>query len=312
MSHGLTNTDTLLSARNITPWHGLGVVLKRHPRSLEDALRKSGLGWTVRQEPLYRRDNKPIDGWKANIRSDTRDVLGVVTNRYTVIQNREAFGFLANLLGSDLAFETAGSLHGGKRVFVTCRLASIDHVQVGGDQVDLYVNFFNRHDGAGAVQLLTTPIRTVCRNTWDTAVGNAVNTFSIRHVGSPSTRIAEARTALDLSIDYAKQFKRFGDRLAKQKIAERKINQIANELWPDNGTDRQIRNAQARRDAVLRLFSDGATIGNAPGTKWCAANALLEQLEWGTGARSPEGRFLRHISDAGGLKAHALELVLDA
>jgi len=118
-----------------------------------------------------------------------------------------------------------------------------------------------------------------------------------------------SRTALDLSIDYTKQFKRFGDRLAKQKIAERKINQIAVELWPDNGTDRQIRNAQARREAVLRLFSDGATVGNAPGTKWCAANALLEQLEWGSGARSPEGRFLRHISDAGGLKARALELV---
>jgi hypothetical protein len=96
------------------------------------------------------------------------------------------------------------------------------------------------------------------------------------------------------------------------KIAERKINQIASELWPDNGTDRQIRNAQARREAVLRLFSEGATVGNAPGTKWCAANALLEQLEWGTRARSPEGRFLRHISDAGGLKARALELVLDA
>ena len=178
--------------------------------------------------------------------------------------------------------------------------------------VDLYVNFFNRHDGAGAVQLLTTPIRTVCRNTWDMAVGSAVNSFSIRHVGSPSTRIAEARTALGLSIDYTKQFKRFGDRLAKQKVAERKVLQIASELWPDNGSERQIRNAQARREAVLRLFTDSATIGNAPGTKWCAANALLEQLEWGSGARSPEGRFLRHISDQCGLKARALELVLDA
>jgi hypothetical protein len=132
MSSGLTTTDTLLSARNITPWHGLGVVFKRHPRSLERRATKSGLGWTVRQEPLYRRDATTVDGWRANLRSDTREVLGVVTNRYTVIQNRDAFAFLANLLGSELAFETAGSLHGGKRVFVTCRLASIDHVEVGG------------------------------------------------------------------------------------------------------------------------------------------------------------------------------------
>jgi hypothetical protein len=121
MSAGLTNNRHLISARNNTPWHGLGVVLKRHPRRLEDALRKSGLGWTVRQEPLYRRDKTTVDGWRANIRSDTREVLGVVTNRYTVIENREAFAFLANLLGSELAFETAGSLHGGKRVFVTIR-----------------------------------------------------------------------------------------------------------------------------------------------------------------------------------------------
>ena len=139
-----------------------------------------------------------------------------------------------------------------------------------------------------------------------------VHTLAICHAGSPSARIAEARTALGLSIDYTEQFKRFGDRLAKQKIAKRKVLQIASELWPDNGTDRQIRNAQARREAVLRLFSEGATIGNAPGTKWCAANALLEQLEWGSGARSPEGRFLRHTNDAGEQKARALELVFDA
>lgn len=74
--------------------------------------RKSGLSWTVRQEPLYRRDRSTLDGWAANVRSDTSEILGVVTNRYTVIQNREAFAFLANLLGGELAFETAGSLHG--------------------------------------------------------------------------------------------------------------------------------------------------------------------------------------------------------
>ena len=91
-----------------------------------------------------------------------------------------------------------------------------------------------------------------------------VHTLAICHAGSPSARIAEARTALGLSIDYTEQFKRFGDRLAKQKIAKRKVLQIASELWPDNGTDRQVRNAQARREAVLRLFTDGATIGNAP------------------------------------------------
>jgi hypothetical protein len=178
-----------------------------------------------------------------------------------------------------------------------------------GNDVDLYLTFFNRHDGAGAVQVLATPVRTVCQNTWDAAVGAAVNSYSIRHLGNPSLRIAEARKALKISIDYSVQFKRWGDRLARQKFSERKVMQIARELWPDQGTDRRIQNAQRRREAVMQLFLEGATVGSAPGTKGCAANAFLEHLEWGTAARGAGGRFLRHFDDPGGLKRRALELV---
>ncbi len=314
MSHGIESTDSLMLVRK-PAWHGLGTVLKRRPRSLNDALAKSGLDWRVDQRPVHIRTSgryREVPGVRANVRNDTGDVLGIVSDRYVVVQNREAFSFLAALLGTDLAFETAGSLHGGRRVFVTCRLAEVPYLEVGGDQVDLYCNYFNRHDGTGAVQTLTTPIRTVCRNTWDAAVGRAANRYSIRHVGNPSLQIAEARTALKLSLDYGRQFKKWGDRLARQKIAERKVLNIARQLWPDEGSDRQVRNAQRRREAVAHLFLEGATIGNAPGTKWCAANAFVEHIEWDTAARGAEGRLLRHFDDPGGMKRRALDLVATA
>ena len=129
------------------------------------------------------------------------------------------------------------------------------------------------------------------------------NTYSIRHVDSPSARIAEAHTALNLSIDCAKQFETFSDRLAKQKIAERKVMKIAAELWPDCGTDRQSATRTRAATPSCACSSRQRRSATRSGTKWCAANALLEQLEWGTRRRTPEGRYLRHVSDPDGLKA---------
>src|SRR5713101_5081396 len=133
MGHGIEKADSLAVVRQ-PAWHGLGVVLPRRPRSIRDALVKSGLDWHVDQRAVHVRQRgrfHEIPGTKANVRRDTGDVLGIVTDRYAVVQNRDAFGFLAALLGTDLAFETAGSLHGGRRVFVTCSLAAVPHLEVG-------------------------------------------------------------------------------------------------------------------------------------------------------------------------------------
>ena len=47
MSHGITTSDTTMSVREM-PWHRLGVVLDEYPKSIDEALEKSGLGWKVR------------------------------------------------------------------------------------------------------------------------------------------------------------------------------------------------------------------------------------------------------------------------
>lgn len=317
MSHGITSKDSMASVHE-RPWHGLGAVLKRHPRSVDDALKKMGLDWPIIQLPVYRKRGSRyelVEGFKQNVRKDTDEVLAIVSDDYAVFQQREAFAFLADLLGSELFFETGGSLFGGRKVFVTVKLANVPWIEVGGDRTDLYCNLFNHHDKSGSMQLLTTPVRTVCNNTWEAAIGSAVNRFFIRHIGDASIRLAEAREALDLSIDYSKQFKKFGDRLAKQKIAERKVKAIAAELWPGEGTDRQVASAQRRREAVVHLFLEGDTVGNAPGSKWCAANAFIESVEWGIGGRkpqTPQAQFTRHFEDPTGLKAKALDLVVNA
>ena len=92
-----TNVETMFYTRE-KPWHGLGTKVVEAPESAE-ALKMAGLNWQVLQEPIYTDAGDIISGYKANIRDTDRKVLGVVTDRYKVIQNTEAFSFTDALLG---------------------------------------------------------------------------------------------------------------------------------------------------------------------------------------------------------------------
>ena len=98
----------------------------------KDALRIAGLNWKVLQEPVYTENEELIQGYKANVRDTDRKVLGVVTDRYKVIQNEEAFAFTDTLLGEGVRYETAGSLQEGRRVWMLARLQGSLSLAVSG------------------------------------------------------------------------------------------------------------------------------------------------------------------------------------
>ena len=81
-----------------TPWHGLGTRVNEVLKSKE-ALTEAGLDWNVIQEPIYTKTKELVEGYKANVRDTDRQVLGVVTDRYKIVQNEEAFAFTDELLG---------------------------------------------------------------------------------------------------------------------------------------------------------------------------------------------------------------------
>jgi hypothetical protein len=87
------------------------------------------------------------------------------------------------LLGSELIFETAGSLWGGRQVFITARLPG--HVTVGGDDVRPNVVLSAWHTGTGAIRAMTTLVRAVCNNTVRLALERASAVYRVRHVGDP-------------------------------------------------------------------------------------------------------------------------------
>ena len=107
------NVETMFSVRE-TPWHGLGRIIMDAPASRE-ALELAGLDWQVDSRNIYSGTGAMIPGYRANVRSTDDAVLGVVSDRYRIVQNEDAFQFTDDLLGEGVTYETAGSLQGGKK-----------------------------------------------------------------------------------------------------------------------------------------------------------------------------------------------------
>lgn len=107
------NVETMFYVRE-KPWHGLGTCVEEAPTSA-DALRLAGLDWEVKQRSIQVCGGAKIENFKANVRSSDGAVLGVVSDRYQIVQNAEAFSFTDELIGGDVRYETAGSLQNGKK-----------------------------------------------------------------------------------------------------------------------------------------------------------------------------------------------------
>jgi len=214
----------MFSANGIRPWHGLGTVIQDCPNS-EEAIRLANLGWDVIQEPVYLSDGSEVPSYLANIRNDTRDVLGMVRGKYTISQNKECFQFVDNLIqntkGIECRYETAGSLFGGKKVFMLVRLPETDLV---GDKVENYLFLSNTHDGTGSLMCGITNVRVVCNNTLQMAERGAQRTWRIQHCKSLQSRIAEAEASLGLALNYQERIAQDAEKMAIQKINEEKFS----------------------------------------------------------------------------------------
>ena len=247
------NVESMFYVRE-TPWHGLGTKVMEAPDS-EGALIAAGLNWNVIQEPIFTGENEPIRGYKANIRDSDRRVLGVVTDRYKVIQNHEAFAFTDELLGQGVRYETAGSLQDGKKVWL---LAHMPHEYIiSGERISPYLLFSNTHDGSGAIKVALTPIRVVCNNTLNLALSTAKRSWSMVHTGDIRSKMQEARDTLFMAERYMDELGKEFEALRLKKLSDQKVMEYIEVLLPveDGSTPQQIRNIERlREDMKIRYF----------------------------------------------------------
>ena len=203
------------------PFRYKGAINVEDCRTAEEVIIKAGLDWEVAKCPLVAK--MPFDGVLdmtsspveesfvrghelfrdcpnayATYRTDKNIPLGIVKEKYTEVQNLDAFGFFDNAIGKDKAiWQTAGFFGNGERIFVSAKLPDSIYVN-GQDPVDNYLVFTTSHDGSSGVKILLTPIRVICENTLNAAIRNAQNYVSFRHTASVHKNIDMAHEILGI------------------------------------------------------------------------------------------------------------------
>ncbi|MEH2940198.1 DUF932 domain-containing protein [Lawsonibacter sp. JLR.KK007] len=205
--------------------------------------------WEVVQTDVYTGDGSLIAGYKANLRSTDNAPLGIVSDRYKVVQNEDAFQFTDDLLGAGVTYETAGALQGGRKVWMLARMSH--RYIIAGDEIAPYLVVMNSHDGSSGIKVAMTPIRVVCQNTLNLALNSAKRIWTTKHTENVMLRVHEAEETLGLAEKYMSELGRGIDTLSQIKLPDRKIMELMQEFFPVTADMPEV-----QRKNNLRLLED--------------------------------------------------------
>lgn len=254
MAHEVETMAYVSNEQNgrFVPWHGLGTPVGDFMTSAE-ALEAAGLNWNVDARPVFTDNGIKIPGYVANTRDSDNSVLGIVSDKYKIVQNVDAFAFTDSLIGPECRYETAGSLRNGKSTFM---LAKLPERKILGDEFGNYVCFTNTHDGTGAVKVCMTPVRVVCNNTLNLALNTSKRIWTCKHMGRMEDKLHEAEVTLGLAEQYMDDLSVVAERLANVSLNNDEIRAIVEEMFPmnDDSPERTKANMQKAKTEFMVAY----------------------------------------------------------
>ena len=295
-----TGEATFASLRE-PAWHGLGTVFTEEVTTAKMLELAHLDNWNVRLEDVavpegFASDKTYSFVTRTNPFDNTQnDILGVVGERYKVLQNEQLFDFGDLLLDNGGRWETAGSIKGGRQVFGSLALERETVLDPNGvaDKVNTYLLINTSHDGSVAIQASITPVRVVCANTLNLALtslkgkGKAPKqTFKIRHTQTAEGKIAIAREALGLANAYMDEFDIMAKAMIEKTVTDNQFLEIIAKAYPAPEKDSKgsFKKYDAKVDILQGIYK-GAYNNTIAGTAWGAYNALTERLDWYRSAR---------------------------
>lgn len=298
------------------PWHGLGQPMEQG-QSIEDWRTAAGMNWRIRKA-FVRYPTAPgqtaeqmtvLDDQIVLHRSDTGAALGIVSDRYQVVQPGEMLESMRGIARvGGLEISAAGTLQGGRRFWATARIgeaAPLSHA----DKIGGFLLISSSADGSSATEVRRTSTRVVCRNTLAIAQSEGAPSIKISHRSAyDSARVREFMGANEAAWS---AFRHSVVRLANVPVAQDKAEYLTAVLLGD-GDEAKGRDTRGF-DRILALFNGqgmGANLDGVRGTAWGWLNACTEYADHHVRAVSDENRLVSAQWGAGAaFKTDALALV---
>lgn len=236
----------------------------------------------------------------ATYRNDINVPLGLVKEKYEVVQNIDAFNFFDEAIGQDKAiWQTAGSFGLGHKVFISAKIPVTTTVN-GNDPIENYLVFSNSHDGSSSINIMFTPIRVFCTNCLNAALKGADSYIRIKHTRTAKERLQQGAEILKIACQYAQDAKELYEALfkigandievkkyfAKLVLTVEEYNKLldygkdvaVNRLFYRDYMTMEATGISTRKANRLyelwRYYLEGVGQSNITGTAWGAYNAV--------------------------------------
>ena len=250
------STTNLFDNRTV-PWANIGTNI-RGSADVEDAIYKAKLDWKVIQEDAYSESGLHLEGYKANLKEHfpKNICLGIVKNRYEVIQNYEALSFMDLLLDEGAVLETAGCSHNYQKVWLEAKLPER---MIGGEKMSVYLIVINSHNGQGSLTVALTPVRVVCQNMFNLALKRASRTWSCVHSKNMKSKIENAKKTLFNTEVYMDELHHETENLKSIILPDDKVEVYIDSLLQLKDTNPSLiqikRNEEQKRELKERYFN---------------------------------------------------------
>lgn len=274
-----------------TPWHNLGVKVDNGYVSPSEFMQAAGLDWKVNKEDLYLADGTKVEGSQVTRRDSDGKILGVVGNRYSCLQNEDAFNWFAPFIDSKSAyFETAGALKEGKVIWVLAKTA-INGEVTKGDNIESYILLSHSHDGTLSIRSGFVPVRVCCANTLAAAHKSASSKLlKIKHTKSAILALEKVAEIMDIAqLDFKatiNQYKFLASKGVKKSDIEKYVTLVFGKE-DESGDVKEIRESTIEK--IQMIYETGRGMSETPDSMFKMYNAVNEYMNYYQG-RSDSNR----------------------
>lgn len=294
-------------------WHNLGVVLPDGFITSDKAFELvPELARVITKVPVEYNGMVVPDKY-FTVRDGDALPLGIVGDRYTVLQNKDALNLLDSLVvGGSAQYESVMSLHDGARVALVVNLNDLGVKIAGVDAVDAYLLLTNSHDGSTSVTAAVTPVRVVCQNTLTYALNTTKLVHKVRHSTNMEDKLREIDKILDMTQSYMSEFEADATKLMHTKMSDSEWEQFLGKLIviPEdksaglvnkNGkakTDRGVTLAKNTHEALTQVWVNLSQTAAADfkHTQWGAIQAV-SHFNQRTAPVQAKGKKPKHMTD---------------
>ena len=279
--------------------------------SARDAATQAGLNWTVRTGELRavatslsidEHGVTPatyIDVYKkqAIIREDNNTVIGIVGNKYKMVQNMEVFNALDTLVDSgDARYTAAGEFNGGANIWMLLELPQ--GIEVANDPHTAFLLVKTSHDGSSSVVIKPVIERLFCANQINGLISNNQKhkyneyTYRMTHTTNQELSIADIRNITNLTYTAIADYQLVANNLLRKPMTRQEAVNFFKKVWPlptvvedkpydmlTRGERKQQTIATDARAKAFAIYSESETQENIRGTAFGAWHAVVEHAD---------------------------------